>query len=617
MRISKKLFIILLFTFCSAAVHAQKVTFEVDVDPIVSVGKVFSVEFVLNSKPDKVYFATPNLDIDGIDVVAGPSDAQKKSVSITNGNMVSNEAYINTYVLIATKPGVYKIPAVKAMVDGKEYTTKEVPFEAVAEQQPPQGTGGNVQQGGTRPTGQSSSDDLLLRVIVSKTSVYKWQPIRVYFKLYSRVRIAGREGLKMPSLNGFWKEELPTEHYDSQQETYNSKVYESRIVAEYLLYPQQAGTLKIDPMEMTLATLVTQRRAPQTTFDAFFGGVQDIKNESRKVSTSPVTINVNDWPSGAPSSFNGAVGNFSITSDFPEAPVNINTSANYIFRLSGTGNYPLLTQAPELDIPGSFQQYNVQSRDNLNPTSAGTSGFRQFEYPLIPRAEGEYTIEPIRFTYFNPETAKYVTLNTKEYKVTVLPDSTGGSIMSSGNMVAGISKEDIKLLGEDIRFIKIGTAGLVMKGDMFMGSLWYFILLFLIIGLFVFALIYLQKRIKEMSNIDLIRGKRANKVALQRLKAAEGYMKEGSQRNFYEEMLKALWGYMSDKLNIPSAILTKENIREELLKHNISQEHVARYTDLITNCEYAQYSPSGSGHMHEIYANAVKAISKLESLIKR
>lgn len=617
MRITKKLFVPLLFLFCCSVAYAQQVNFEVSAPPMVAVGNAFRVEFTINSKPDNDNFSVPNISTDGLDVIAGPTMSSGSTVSVINGNVKREEVYSYTYVLVASKPGMYTIPAAKITAGGREYTTKATPVEVVEEQQQPQqqpGAGGNRQ-----PSNSISSDDLLIRAVIDKSNVYKGQPVRLYFKLYSRVRIAGTESVKMPAFNGFWSQELSTDHYKWQTENYNSKVYETVIFREFLLYPQQAGTLQIDPLEMTIAAQIVTQRKAQSIFDDFFGGGPQIEQVSKRISTSPIKIKVNDWPAGAPAGFNGAVGNFTMSSEFPEGSVNANSSANYVLRISGNGNLPLI-QAPRFEVPGTFEQYNVKTTESLNKTVSGISGYRQFEFPLIARAEGNYTIDPVEFSYFNPETARYVTLESKEYNVMVLPDSSaGGRTLSGGGggIVTGLSKEDIKVLGEDIRFIKLGASGLVLNKNLFAGSLAYFLILLGIVAVFVFALIYLKKRIKEMHNMERMRGKRANKVALQRLKAADNYMKEGNSRNFYEEMLRALWGYMSDKLNIPAAILTKENVREELLKRNIPSEHVSRYTDLISDCEYAQYSPSGSGHMQEIYANAVKSISKLESLIKK
>ena len=266
-------------------------------------------------------------------------------------------------------------------------------------------------------------------------------------------------------------------------------------------------------------------------------------------------------------------------------------------------------------MPTSFEQYNKKTTESLAHNANGITGYRQFEYPFIPRAEGSYTINPVEFSYFDPDAAKYVTLNTSSFNIEVRPDSTGGGGVSG--IVSGINKEDLKILDKDIRFIRIGDPCLTRRGNLLFGSTAYFAALALILLVFAGGYLYLKKRLSEMQNTVLVRNRKANKVALQRLRAAFQHMNAGSEKAFYEEMLKALWGYMSDKLNIPVANLTKDNIREELLKRNVSAELTGQFIDTITHCEYAQYSPSSSGRMSELYGSAAGILSKLESVIKK
>lgn len=625
----KKIFTVIVLCLLTANLFAaKKVELEVNAPSLVAVGDVFKVEYAVNVKPDN--FIAPT--IEEFDVIAGPTTSQSNQVSITNGNMVQESRYSFIYVLIANKTGSFTIPSAKMIVDGKEYTTKPLPIEAIDEGSAPTQQGQQSQQGGSQQGTQGqreesrgnesmtniAPDDIFMRAVVDKTTVYKGQPVRVSFKLYTRkVPYVGFRDVKLPAFNGFWKQDLSTEHYKPQRETYNSKVYETEILAEYLLFPQQSGTLQIEQATFdAVIQVVVQSQGGRSIFDDFFGGGPDIRQIDRKMTTSPVSIKVNELPAGAPASFNGAVGSFSMTSDFPSGSIAANSSATYTVKISGNGNLSLI-QAPSIDVPSSFEQYNVKTTESLNKTAGGVSGYRQFEYPIIARAEGRFSLDPVKFTYFNPETARYVTLTTDRLDIAVLPDSTGGKTNGSLGIVSGISKEDLKILGEDIRFIKLGSPGFTIKGKLFMGGVAYWIILVLLIALFVFALVYLQKRIKLLSNADVMRGKRANKVALQRLKTAEEFMKESNPRGFYDEMLKALWGYMSDKLNIPSATLTKESVREELLKQNISSDQVVKYIDLISDCEYAQYSPGESRHMQDVYGYAVELISKFESLIKK
>ena len=256
-------------------------------------------------------------------------------------------------------------------------------------------------------------------------------------------------------------------------------------------------------------------------------------------------------------------------------------------KISGTGNLTFV-QAPKLPLPTSFEQYNVKTTESINTSASGISGYRQFEYPFIARAEGAYDLEPIEFTYFDPQRVQYVTLKSKPLTLEITPDARGGgdAVVMQGR---GMSKEEVKMLGQDIRFIKLGGAQLRSE----------------------------RKQIRESQNVALVRGKRANKVAVQRFRAAKRYMEEQNRHAFYEEMLRALWGYMSDKFNIPVANLTKENVREELHKRGVSSEDSQRFTDIITRCDEAQYSPVESARMNDVYSEGVNLISRIESVIKR
>ena len=258
----------------------------------------------------------------------------------------------------------------------------------------------------------------------------------------------------------------------------------------------------------------------------------------------------------------------------------------------------------------------MRQTESIQTSVNGTSGYKQFEYPFIARAEGEYDIEPIEFTFFSPEKEGYVTLSTDALKVNVAPDGSAGAVTPQ-QIITGTSKEGVRQLGSDIRFIKLGKAQLSSSVAPLMMSSTYFMLLALIVVLFVGLYLLLGKMIKDSKNTVLLRNRRANKVAVQRFRQAERYMREGNRHAFYEEMLRALWGYMGDKLNIPVSSLTKENIREELQRRGCPAEDATRYTDIISRCDEAQYSPAESVQMSDIYKEGVGMISRIESIIKR
>lgn len=608
----------MVFAFISAMADG-KVTFEVSTPLTVALGEAFRVEFSLNAMPDDNTFKAPSFE--GFDVLAGPATSKGQSISVINGSMTRSVNYTITYVLMPQGAGNATIGQAEIAVDGSTYHTTPQPVEIVDEAKS-SGGGSSSQDVGepreeTDRSGQMQNqidkDDILLRAVASRTTVFKGEPLRVTFKLYQRVNIVGYEDVKFPSFNGFWAQELDADNVRRKRETFNGKVYETLVAREFLLYPQQTGTLTIDPAEITaVAQVVVQSRR---NIDPFFGGGPDIYNVPRKVSSSKITVNVKPLPAGAPESFSGAVGRFEMTAKLPPERLAANSAATYSVKISGTGNLSFV-QAPKLTLPTSFEQYNVKTTESINTSAAGITGYRNFEYPFIARADGTYDILPLEFTYFDPQRMSYVTLGSKPLTLEITPDSSAGGepVVMQGR---GVSKEEVKLLGEDIRFISLGNLRLHEKRNPFLFSGLYWGLLAAIFGLFALVYVRLRRRIRDSHNVALVRGRRANKVAVQRFRMARKYMEAQDRHLFYEEMLRALWGYMGDKFNIPVANLTKENVREELHKRGVSEEESARFTTIVTLCDEAQYSPLASAQMSEVYTEGVDFISRIESVIKR
>ena len=611
------LFVLAIFS----ASAAEKVTFEANSPLTVAVGEPFRVEFALNAQPEPGSFKAPSFE--GFDVIAGPAEAQGQSIQIVNNSMTRVVNYTITYVLVPQGAGNVTVGAAEVTVEGTTYRTKPLAIEVVDEGKAP-GGGGSAAGGQPQRREEASSesaaqsrvakDDILLRAIVSRTSVFKGEPLRVTFKLYERVPIVGYNDVKFPSFNGFWAQELNTENARRERETFNGKVYETLVAKEYLLYPQQAGTLVIEPAEITaVAQVVIQSRR---SLDPFFGGGREVFNVPRKVKSQRAAIEVRPLPEGAPSSFSGAVGSFRMDTDLPSDRFAANSGATCTVKISGTGNLTFV-QAPKLALPASFEQYNVKTTESINTSASGISGYRQFEYPFIARAEGTYEVDPIEFTYFDLERRQYVTLQSKPMTLEVTPDVRGGGGDAVVMQGRGMSKEEVKMLGQDIRFIKLGAPQLRATGAPFLFGAAYWGVLCAVLALFAAVYVALRRQIRESQNAALVRGKRANKVAVQRFRAARRYMEEQNRHAFYEEMLRALWGYMSDKFNIPVANLTKENVREELHKRGVSAEESQRFTAIITQCDEAQYSPAASAQMSDVYSEGVDLISRIEAVIKR
>ena len=600
-------------TFLTAYADEQ-VVFQTNAPMIVGAAEAFRVEFALNAKPDDKSFVAPSFE--GFNVLAGPSVSHGSSVQIINGSMTKSYNYTISYVLQADSAGNRSIGVATIGVDGKNYSTQVTPIEV---RQSGEQASGSASQGTRqsqeqsleqRAAGQLAKDDLMLRLSVSRSKVYKGEAVRATLKLYSRVNVIGSEGAKLPSFDGFWSQQLEAEQ-GPFRETLNGKVYDAYNLGEYILYPQQSGKLTIESAKITIiAQMFVRNNRPR---NSFFDNSHDIYNLRREISSPAVTIEVKPFPAGAPASFTGAVGKYTMEAHLSTTDVAANSAANIDLKISGTGNIGFV-QEPKIALPATFELYDVKATEQVRTTAAGSSGFRRFEYPFIARAEGDYTIAPIEFTYFSPESGQYVTLSSESFSISVAPDKN--STASSSTVTTLVGKQDVRLLGSDIRFIKLTRPNLHTLTAPLVLSPLYFTIVVVMALLAVMLYFVIGKRIRDSHNTVLVKGRRANKVAVQRFRTAERYMREQNRHAFYEEMLRALWGYISDRFNIPVADLTKESIREELTRRGAAEQAKA-ITAIISQCEEAQYSPVDSATMNEIYGRGIDIVSKIESIVKK
>ncbi|MBQ5701758.1 MAG: protein BatD [Alistipes sp.] len=597
--------------FCTA--FAEEVVFQTNAPMIVGVNEPFRVEFDLNAKPDNSSFVAPSFE--GFSVLAGPSVSHGSSMQIVNGSMTKSFSYSISYVLQASQTGQHSIGVATIAVDGKSYSTRKTPIEVRqnADNQSSSSSQSSSQTEQTleqRASSQLAEDDLMLRLSVSRHSVYKGEAVRAVLKLYSRVNVIGSEGAKIPSWDGFWSQALECEQ-GPFRETLNGKVYDAYNLGEYLLYPQQSGKITIEPAKITIiAQMFVRNNRPR---NSFFDNTHDIYNLRRELKSPAVTIDVKSFPAGAPASFTGAVGKYTMEANLSSNSIAANSAANIDVKISGLGNIAFL-QEPKLQLPTSFELYDVKSTEQIRTTVSGSTGFRRFEYPFIARAEGEYTIAPVEFTYFSPESGQYVTLKSSEFIISVAPDAKSSGSQQVVSTLVG--KQDVRLLGSDIRFIKLQRPSLQAVVAPFVLSGRYFAAIVALLAMAVAIYFTLRKRIRDNRNTALVKGRRANKVAVQRFRAAERYMKEHNRRAFYEEMLRALWGYLSDRFNIPVADLTKESVREELNRRGATEE-AKDVTAIISQCEEAQYSPIESVAMEQVYGEGLEIVSRIESVVKK
>lgn len=597
-------FTLLLVAIFSTLTSWAQVSFTVAAPTPVAVGSPFRAEFSIDSEPDRGSFKAPAFE--GFEVIAGPSVSTGHSVQWINGKQTSSYNCTYTFVLMPVEEGIFTIAPATISAGGKSYSTEPLKIEVIKEQ-----GSSSSSSTGEKPSAEGSigKDDVFIRLRLSDTDVYKGESIRASLVLYTRIDIANIESLEMPPFNDFWSQELSFDNAPSREE-YNGRIYQTYKLAEYLLSPQRSGKLTIDPVKMEIIAQVVVQDS--RSIDPIFGGRQ-IYNVPRSLNTAPTTIDVKEFPSGAPATFNGAVGSFTMKSTLPESSIMVNTAEQIEITISGSGNLKFITK-PRLVMPESFEVYDAKVADNVKVSAAGTSGSITYTFPFVARSSGEFTIDPVAFTYFDPATAEYHTLATERFTLSVADDGT--SVTSAPTVFGGGYGGQMKQLDRDIRYIAT-DAKLRNSRDMFILSPMYWLVVVVIVALFVVAYLVMRRHIVQNRNVVARRMKRADKVAVQRLRMAQRYMAEHNRHAFYEELLRAMWGYISDKFNIPVSNLTKETIREELYRRNVSAADAEQFCQIISRADEAQYAPSVEGDMGEVYGDAVDVISKIESVVKR
>lgn len=607
----RKFKLLIVFMFAGLFAMADNVEFVMEGPEVVAMGEQFRLGFTLNDRGTDLQLP----DLSNFDVLMGPSTSQSSSIQIINGKTTQSQSFSYIFVLRAKKEGKFTIRPASIKVGGKTYESNSLNIEVVKGQPQQQQSQGGLQQSGGQqqddtPTGNISKDNLFVRVAVDKSSVSKGEQILATVKLYlsQNVPLNGFDDVKLPSYEGFWTKdiEVPTQ-INFTREVFNGRIYQVGVLKKTILFPQQVGNIRIDPFE--ISCLVRQRvRQQQSFFDDFFDNYRVVK---AKVVSDPVTISVKDLP-GQPDGFTGAVGNFSFSGTLDKTDGKTNEAMTMKLTVSGNGNLNLINP-PKIELPTDFESYEPKTSDKTIASENGMSGSISFEYLFIPRYAGNFTIPAVKFVYFNPNTRQFETKTTEAFNIHVEKGKDDGK----SSVVSSYSKEDVKMIGKDIRFIKQNKSVLKQKGSSFYGTFeFYLIYILSIIGFAVFFVLN-RKKIKENENIVLVKNKRANKVALKRLKDASVFLKNNQQEQFYEAVIKALWGYLSDKLSIPVADLNREKAAASLLEKGISQEVVLELMKIIDDCEFARYAPAAfSGTMTEIYDGAAKVMGIFEKLIK-
>ena len=609
----KRIFASFVFFFISV-VCAIAQTLTVDAPRVVSMDETFRVVFTADGKMSD--FDWPGTE--DFSVVWGPQRGSMSSTNIVNGKRTSSHQETVTYLLQPVREGKFTISGASAKVDKKECSSKGFTIEVVASQadaaaSAPQGGGSSSPDasGGTvQSTGTVSNGDIFLKLSLSKTSVVKGEPITATLKIYTRTDIAGFEDVKFPTFNGFWsKETASVNNLEFNRENVDGTIYSSALIRKYMLIPQQSGTLVIEPAEMVCQIRVrAASSAPRSIFDDFFDNYQTIR---KRLATPEIKVKVGELPAGAPASFGGGVGKFSISASLSRKDIKSNEAVSLIVKVTGNGNVSML-EAPKVDFPSDFEVYDLKSTENVS--SNGTEGGKTFEYPFIPRSHGDFVIPPIQYSYYDISKGGYVTVSTSEIPVTI---EKGEEIEGGGVAVAGVNRQGVKNLKEDIRYIHLGDGNLKRSGHFFAGSLFYYVALILVAVLYFVALWLLKFAEGRRADIVGSRNRKANKLAGAKLRTAKDFLSRGLSGAYYEELHKALIGYVSDKLSIPASELSKEHIGEGLAERGVSRESIDAFTALVDKCEFARYSPDNGGvQMQNEYNEAIRVISQLENEVK-
>ncbi|MBR6973317.1 MAG: BatD family protein [Bacteroidales bacterium] len=613
----KRLLHILILVAFSVSTFADEVSLRVSAPSTVEVGGKFRVQFTVNTQ-NVSHFSAP--DFKGFEVIYGPATSSQSSFQMINGRTSQSSSIIYTYVLLAGNSGTFTIGSASVQVDGKTVKSKPVQVRVLSGGAGGAGgssNGGSSNGGGNYGGGQSSSapsasssnisaKDLFMTATASRTSVHEQEAILLTYKIYTLVDLTQLDG-KLPTLDGFQIQEIPlprTKEFSIEQ--YNGRNYRTVTWSQYLLFPQKSGKLTIP--SITYEGVVITRNRNLDPIEAFFNGQSGYSEVKRKITTPTLTINVSPLPN-KPEGFSGAVGKFSVSSSISTKEVDANEAVTLKISVQGSGNMKLIS-TPEVQFPKDFETYDAKVNDNFQLTRSGLSGSKDFEYLFVPRHPGTYEIPASEFIYFDTESRSYKTIKTEAYTLKV-NKGKGGAGQSVSNYSG--QQQDVQQLNQDIRFIKKGDVDLHQPGDTFFGTwkCWAaYILPFL---LFVIAMVLGRKQMKANANVAHLRGKKANKVALKRMKTAKKLLDAHDTGKFYDEVLRALWGYVGDKFNMSQESLNKENIEQSLTSRQVPDEQIQQFMKVLNDCEFARYAPGDvNENMENVYNSAISAISKME-----
>lgn len=603
----KRSSILLICLFIACACFSQVI--RVSTPSRVEAGENFRVSFKVTTQ-DVDDFRSGLHSTDVVEVIAGPYTSSESSFQMVNGHTSSSSSITYTYTLYAAKSGVYNIPAAHARVGGKQISSRPAKVTVVGSAQ---GRGNNSPkmheddnyQPHMKAAGSAiSGRDLFIKVSANKKKVYEQEPILLTYKVYTLVDLTQLEG-KMPELTGFHTQEIPLPQQKSFHiERVNGKPYRTVTWSQYVMYPQMTGKMEIP--SITFKGIVVQQNRSVDPFEAFFNGGSGYVEVKRNIVAPSIKIDVLPLPH-KPANFSGGVGKFNISAQLNKNELKAGDPLSLRIVVGGIGNLKLIKQ-PVVNFPKDWDKYDPKVTDKTKLTSNGLEGNMIYDILAVPRNQGHYTIPPVELTYYDTSLNQYKTIKTQSFEIEV---AKGDGSRSS---VVDYSKDQPK----DIKDIKKGEAELHSVDNFFFGSVGYLMSLLIPFAAFVALLVIFRKRAIDNADLVKMKGKKANKIATKRLRQANKLMLAGKSNEFYDEVLRALWGYVGDKLNMPAEKLSRENISEKLQSHNVDDNTISKFLSAIDDCEMMRFAPGDpEGNMNKTFESAMTAIMEIENVMKK
>ena len=608
----------LVFLLLSVTQLYAQVTVKLQAPNQTEVGQRIRISYVVNTNDvDDIKIG----DFQGFNVLYGPSTSSQSSISMINGKTTHNSSMTFTYTVVAMEEGTFEIPAATVTVGGKTYKSGTSNIEVLPSSSRNNSSGGgSQQQGGSQPqsggrprqeSGSASSNigsqELYMTVSATKRKIYEQEAVLLTYKLYTLVNVQQISG-ELPELDGFHVQEVDSKAQMSlKYERVNGRNYGTAVWRQYVLFPQKTGKVRVP--SITFDTQVEVQNTSMDPFDIFFGGGSLSQIVKKSIVAPAIEIEVLPLPTPKPQNFSGAVGKFTLSGSLTPEQLNANDAATLRLVVSGQGNMKLM-KAPKVNFPKDFEVYDPKQDDKTTNTSLGAKGNVIYDYIIVPRHGGKYNIPPVEFSYFDPDQNAYKTLKTDSFAIAVAKARGGSDNIRE--------QEDLMVLNNDIRFIKLNSMKLKKSDSSFFGSSAYWGIYVGLSALFLIFLAIFNRQARENANIARQRGKKAGKAATKRLRNASKLLKEHQSGPFYDEVMRALLGYVADKLNLPTSDLTKENVSEKLTARGVDENLVKNFLDVLSECEFARFAPGDPNEtMDKIFADASDVINRLDSAINK